>query len=101
MSTPMRALGSHDSRLLRAVEHLSAVLEKLPDQLATLDQREACVSSMTATLLTADDIARLVRADVRTVRRWVREGELPAPIRIGGALRWRRATIDKWLEERQ
>ena len=48
--------------------------------------------------LTVRETARLLRVDPKTVRRWIAEGVLPAPIRLGGAVRFRRDDLDEWLE---
>ena len=49
-------------------------------------------------LLTAQDLAAVLGCDLRTLRRWRHEGRIPEPVRIGGALRWRRCAVDTWLE---
>ena len=52
-------------------------------------------------LLNCTDLASLLGMHVRTLRRMRRAGEVPAPIKIGGAERWRRTTIDAWIAERE
>lgn len=100
MTAPLRSVPVDDDRLLRAVERLTHVLENLPNQLARVGRGEACVSTMNK-LMTADEFAEVLDLDTRTVRRLVREGELPAPFKVGGALRWRRVDIERWLAEKQ
>lgn len=39
-------------------------------------------------LLTQQQLADRLGCNVRTLRRWVHEGRIPAPIRIGRAKRW-------------
>lgn len=90
-----------DERLLCAIQRLTAVTENLANAVAALRRSEAHGETMTATLLDANDLAKILGADVRTVRRWVREGEAPPPIRIGGTLRWRKADVERWLEEKR
>lgn len=34
-----------------------------------------------------------------TIWRWVRDGVLPAPIKIRGRNYWRRSELDAWIEE--
>lgn len=52
-------------------------------------------------LLTIRDVAALFRVNVSTIYKMVREGEIPAPIRIGTtSTRWRADEIRKWLDER-
>jgi excisionase family DNA binding protein len=45
-------------------------------------------------LLTARDVAARLSIGVSTLWRQVKRGNLPAPIRIGGSTRWRRADIE-------
>jgi len=49
-------------------------------------------------LLTAKDIAALCGVSVRTVWEWRAAGRLPAPIRLGRLIRWRRKDIEDWIE---
>lgn len=54
----------------------------------------------TATLLTAKEVADRLTIGVRTVWRWAKSGELPAPVRMGHhrrIVRWRADEIDAWL----
>ena len=37
--------------------------------------------------------------NVSTVWRWNKAGEIPAPIRIGGTVRWRREDIERFIAE--
>ncbi len=53
-------------------------------------------------LLTKKEVADLLRVDVRTLRRMVRSGEVPAPVRIGDRTdRWRRTTIESFLKRKE
>jgi excisionase family DNA binding protein len=45
-------------------------------------------------MLTAKDVATRLSIGVSTVWRQVKQGNLPAPIQIGGSTRWRRADIE-------
>jgi len=49
-------------------------------------------------LLDAKDVARLLSVSVRTVWTLRDMGRLPAPVRIGRCVRWRRQDIEKWVE---
>lgn len=101
MTAPLRSVAGDEGRLVQVLENLDATCRDLANALATLRRSEACVSTMTSTLLDAAELAAIVGADVRTVRRWVREGEVPTPFRIGGTLRWRRADVERWLETKR
>jgi len=45
----------------------------------------------------ANQLAEMLGLSVRTIRRLDCSGKLPKPVRIGGAVRWRRDEIDAWL----
>ncbi|MHC4178534.1 MAG: helix-turn-helix transcriptional regulator [Planctomycetota bacterium] len=48
-------------------------------------------------LLSAVDLAREFRISPRTIRRLDLQGKLPRPIRVGRAVRWRRAEMAAWV----
>ena len=50
-------------------------------------------------LLSRSDLARLLRVSTTSLDRLRAAGRLPPAIRLGGALRWRRETIEQWLRE--
>lgn len=50
-------------------------------------------------VLTLEEVAGYLRVHYTTVRRWCREGELPA-VKIGRTYRVRRADLDAWWEQR-
>jgi excisionase family DNA binding protein len=50
--------------------------------------------------VTVKDLAELLRVTDRTVRRWVREGLLPKPMRVRRTNRWLRGTILRYLADR-
>jgi excisionase family DNA binding protein len=45
----------------------------------------------------ANGVATLLGVSLRTVRRLVETGKLPAPIALGGCRRWLIADIENWL----
>ena len=49
-------------------------------------------------LLTTRQVADLLNCGERTVWRWSRSGVMPHPVRIGGAVRFRREEIERWIE---
>lgn len=53
---------------------------------------------MTSDLLTVAELAEMLRVTERTVRTWTQAGTLRA-VRIGGRVRYRRATVEAMLEE--
>ncbi len=50
--------------------------------------------------LTPQEVSRLLRVSVYTVRRWIKEGHLPA-YKIGRGWRIRESDIGAWLERHQ
>ncbi len=48
-------------------------------------------------LISADELARLLRRSRRTIGRLKAAGKLPKPVRSGGGVLWRRAEIDEWV----
>jgi len=48
-------------------------------------------------LLTTAEAARLLGIGERTLWRHSRSGEAPAPVSIGGAVRYRRSEILEWI----
>ncbi len=60
---------------------------------------------MASPLLTMDDVCERLRVSPRTIRRWLREGKFPQPIRLGDApnspLRWPEEDIQQWLDQRR
>ncbi len=50
-------------------------------------------------LLSAGALAQLLGVSVRHVWRLRDAGDLPAPIKLGKLIRWRRAAIERWLAE--
>lgn len=49
-------------------------------------------------LVSAAELAHLLGISRSTVWSWHASGEIPLPLRIRGATRWRRAEIARWVE---
>ena len=49
-------------------------------------------------LLKVEEIASRLGVSRRTVYRLADVGQLPAPIRLGGMIRWRASEIERWLD---
>jgi predicted DNA-binding transcriptional regulator AlpA len=49
-------------------------------------------------LLSARDLAVMLRLGIRTVRAMDAAGKLPAPLRVGGSVRWRLDELRAWLD---
>jgi excisionase family DNA binding protein len=52
-------------------------------------------------VLTAAEAADYLRYPVETLRRWRALGEGPRFVKAGRHVRYRRAALDRWLEERE
>ncbi len=50
-------------------------------------------------LLTTHELARMLGVTTRRVWLLRGTGDLPAPIRLGPLVRWRRAAVERWLSE--
>jgi len=53
-------------------------------------------------LVTVREIAEYLDVTTAAIYKWIKEGSMPAPYRIGGtkgALRWHADDINAWLEE--
>ena len=50
-------------------------------------------------LISADELARRLAISKRSLWRLRSAGELPQPIRLGGAIRWRLEDITKWIAD--
>jgi predicted DNA-binding transcriptional regulator AlpA len=48
-------------------------------------------------LLTAAEAAEMAGAAKRSWWRFVSSGRAPAPVRLGGLVRWRRAELAEWI----
>jgi excisionase family DNA binding protein len=51
-------------------------------------------------LLDVKVVARLLGCSTRTVWRWSDGGQMPRPTRIGGLVRWSRASLERWLDRK-
>ncbi len=51
-------------------------------------------------LMTLRELSGALRIHYETAARLVREGELPAPVSIGGARRWRAEDVARWIANR-
>jgi predicted DNA-binding transcriptional regulator AlpA len=47
------------------------------------------------------DLATMLQVTHKTIRRWIRSDNLPRPIQVGQAYRWRRDHVLQFLQERE
>ena len=50
--------------------------------------------------LTPQEVSGLLRVSVQTVRRWIKDGELPA-YKVGRGWRIRKGDLDIWLQDQR
>ena len=50
-------------------------------------------------LIPAAEVAHLLNISKRTLWRLLSAGKLPAPVRLGNAVRWRRDEIEQWISQ--
>ena len=48
-------------------------------------------------LVTTQQLAELLNVGARSVWRWSRSGRIPAPVRIGNAVRFKWREIEEWI----
>lgn len=53
---------------------------------------------MTQELLKVSDVAALLGAGKSTIWRWAQNGDIPAPVKIGGATRWKLCDLAAFIE---
>ena len=68
----------------------------------TLETRQPAVDALRPPLIRAIQLRKeLGNIGNTTLRRWVREGNFPKPIKLGAnCVAWRRDEVDAWLESR-
>jgi prophage regulatory protein len=49
-------------------------------------------------LISAEKLAQMLDISVRTLWRLRAAGRMPAPVRIGGSVRWRAQEVQAWIE---
>ncbi|MHC4462173.1 MAG: helix-turn-helix transcriptional regulator [Planctomycetota bacterium] len=54
-------------------------------------------NNTTTKLLTAKTLGQMLSLSKRQIFRLNSCGKIPAPIRIGGSIRWAESTITKWI----
>jgi predicted DNA-binding transcriptional regulator AlpA len=61
------------------------------------DDRLGRPGSTTALLIDIRQLAALLSRSVASLERDQAAGRLPAPVRVGGSKRWRRAEVEAWV----
>jgi excisionase family DNA binding protein len=51
-------------------------------------------------VMTTAELLKQLGVHRTTLERWVKEGEFPAPTRIGGRLYWLRSEVQDWIDGR-
>ncbi|GJM43343.1 MAG: hypothetical protein DHS20C21_01850 [Gemmatimonadota bacterium] len=68
-------------------------------RLTTAEPEAALVPAGDSPLIDREELAALLTCSTRTVARLSSDSLLPAPIRLGGMVRWRRSQILDWIED--
>ena len=55
------------------------------------------ITNQTCQLLSAKALAKMLSLSARTVWRYRSSDQLPRPVKVGGAIRWRHTDIEKWI----
>ena len=50
-------------------------------------------------MLTASGVAKMLACSPRSIYRLVDAGRILPPVRIGGLIRWPRASLEKWIAD--
>lgn len=91
------------SELAAIARDLAALAERLAVYATNSEKNVALLERpepvMASAMLTATDLAALLRVHVRTLRSMRHEGTVPPPIMFGKSPRWRRVDIERWLAE--
>lgn len=56
---------------------------------------------MAENLITLETVSERVKLKRTKIYSMVKNGEFPAPIKLGSASRWRESTVDRWVVERE
>lgn len=86
-----------ESRVLTQI--VAEFKESLDKRLEDLEHRLLQDRPTFRVMLTERDVAKLIKCDVRTVRRLEKAGVLPPALRFGGSKRWRAEAIEAWFEQ--
>lgn len=96
MSTAIAIL---DLEALRAVVADEVRTQLVPIEALIRDALGAHQGPGQSEFLTREEVAAMLRIDLRTLRRLVLTNELPAPIPLGPrAVRWRRKDLERHLQ---
>jgi len=63
-----------------------------------IDKGDSPPAQTSPLLLSVRTLAKRLGLSVRTLWRLRSGGKLPPPVRLGGAVRWRTADIDAWVD---
>ena len=73
-------------------------MDPMMDPLRTIvPTRDDVPGSDAPLLIAAGEVARLLNVSKRTLWRLLSAGKVPAPVRLGSAVRWRRDELEQWI----
>lgn len=59
----------------------------------------SAIQFVSPVLITVDQVATMLQVSTRTVWRMRSSGELPAPVRVAGGVRWRHTDVELWIKD--
>ena len=65
-----------------------------------VDERSLGEQTIAPAMVKVDEVARMLACSARTVYRLADRGRIPPPVRLGAMVRWSRAGIESWIDER-
>lgn len=94
LAAELRKLGTSSRTELAVLPHIA---HSRVNDMANTSNAD---SQTNAEMISASELADILRVTTRTVSRWACRGALPKPLKVGGMRRWRRSTIELWMKER-
>ncbi len=50
-------------------------------------------------MLTVHDVAQMLNCSARTIYRLTDTGKMPRPVKLNALVRWRRETVENWINQ--
>lgn len=75
----------------------SVVLDSLLAKDSNVELSAAAAMKETNLLLSAEKVAEVLDISIRTLWRLRAARQIPAPIRVGGSVRWRTKDLEVWI----
>jgi excisionase family DNA binding protein len=98
----LKRLAAKPAQALRLIARPRPKSKNRLDQVRRREQSSNAMELDFPTLLTSEEVARLLRVNERTLRRLRTEdsGSFPKPLQLGRVIRWRADDVKAWMERR-